>query len=50
MAHTPRKQRKLPKDIAQRSDHDIMEKVFGKRIMKEVDKLVSERSQDTENK
>ena len=28
----------------QRSDHEIMEKIFGKRVMKKVDELVSERS------
>ena len=47
MAQTPKKRKKrlLPRDITQRSDHEIMEKLFGKRIMKEVDKLAEERSE-----
>ena len=44
------KKRKLPKDITERSDHEIMEKLFGKRVMKKVDELVAERSEEPENK
>ena len=52
MAHTLKKSKKrlLPKDITQRTGHEIMEKIFGKRAMKEVDKLVEERSEDAEEK
>ena len=38
----------MPKDAFERSDHDLMECIFGKRIMKEVDKIVDERSKDAE--
>ena len=52
MAHTLKKSKKrlLPRDITQRTGHEIMEKIFGKRAMKEVDKLVEERSEDVEEK
>ena len=29
-------------------DHDLMEKIFGKRAMKEIDKVVESRSETTE--
>ncbi len=39
----PRKRkRKLPKDILERDDRYLMECIFGKRIMKELDKITSE--------
>ena len=53
MAQKPKKKKKrnlLPKDIAGRPDHEIMERVLGKRVMKEVDKIVEERSEESENK
>ena len=53
MAQKPKKKKKkrlLPKDILERSDHDAMEKLFGKRIMNKVDALVADRSEDPENK
>ena len=50
MTQTPKKKDKLPKDIAERPDHEIMEKLFGKRVMKKVDALVAERSEDVETK
>jgi len=50
MAQKPKKKRKLPKDIAERPDHEIMERLFGKRVMKKVDALVAERSEEPENK
>ena len=34
-----RKLRKLPEDITERPDREVMEKVFGKRVLKEVDKV-----------
>ena len=40
----------LPKDILERSDHEVMEKLFGKRVMKKVDEIVQERSQDRKTK
>ena len=50
MAQTPKKIRRLPKNIAERPGHEIMERIFGKRVMREVDSLVAERSQDSEKK
>ena len=53
MAQTPKKRKKkrlLPKDILEQSAHEIMETLFGKRVMKEVDKLVAERSEGVVNK
>ena len=37
-----KKKRKLPKNITERSDHEVMERVFGKRAMREIDALVIE--------
>ena len=50
MAQAPKKKYKLPKDLSSLSDHDLMERIFGKRIMKEVDNLVIENSEVVENK
>ncbi len=50
MAQKPKKKRKLPKDIAERTDREIMERLFGKRVMKEVDKLTKEEPETVENK
>ena len=41
MAQTPKKRRKLPKDIESRPDSEVIELIFGKRIKKaakEIDK------------
>ena len=37
MAQPSRQKRGLPKDITQRSDRELMEKVSGKRVMRAVD-------------
>ena len=34
-----RKRRKLPKNITERPDREVMERIFGKRVRKEVDKV-----------
>ena len=39
MAQKPKKKRKLPKDITERPDREVMEKLFGKRVLKEVEKV-----------
>ena len=44
MTQTPRKKRKLPKNATELPDRELMEKLFGKRVMKKVDALVAERS------
>ena len=36
------RKRKLPKDILERDDRYLMECIFGKRLMKELDKITSE--------
>lgn len=50
MAQKPKKKDKLPKNITERPDHEIMERLFGKRVMKKVDALVEERSEDPQPK
>ena len=47
MPHTPKTNRSIDK-LLTLPDHDLMEKIFGKRIMKELDKEVAERSDDLE--
>ena len=42
MTKTQKKKRKLPKNIAERPDHEVMERVVGKRAMREIDALVTE--------
>ena len=32
----------MPRNIAERTDAEIMEKIFGKRVKKELDKLVTQ--------
>ena len=42
MKNHPKKKRarSVPKSITSKSGHEIMETIFGKRIMREVDKIV----------
>ena len=47
MIQTPRKVRKR-RPRPDETDHDMMERLFGKRIMKKVDRVVEERSQVVE--
>ena len=42
MPDKTKKKRKLPKNIAERPDHEVMERVVGKRAMREIDALVAE--------
>ena len=49
MGQAPKKRkRRLPKNATELPAHDLMERIFGKRIMKEVDRIVAERSDDAE--
>ena len=49
MGQAPKKKkRRLPKNATKLPAHDLMERIFGKRIMKEVDRIVAERSDDAE--
>ena len=49
MDQTPKRKRRLPKNVAELTGHEAMERIFGKRVMKEVDALVTERSDEAEN-
>ncbi len=40
MAQAPKKKKKLPKDIESRTDSEVIELIFGKRIKKALDKEV----------
>ena len=40
--------KKKIKKMLELPDHDLMEKIFGKRAMKEIDRLVGGRSDDAE--
>ena len=50
MSQNPPRKRKLPKDALEKDDHDLMECIFGKKVMKEVDKVVAERSKKVDDK
>ncbi len=39
----PKKKPLLPKDIATRTDREIMTRIFGKRVMNEVDRVLQEK-------
>ena len=41
-----KRKRKLPKDAFEQDDRYLMECIFGKRIMKAVDKIVDRKSKD----
>lgn len=40
MTQAPKKKRLLPKDIVERDDNDIAERVFGKRVKQELDREI----------
>ena len=48
MGQSSKEKDELKKEDLELSGHDLMEKIFGKRVMKEVDKIVGERSKDAE--
>ena len=48
MSQSPKEKDELKKEDLELPGHDLMEKIFGKQVMKEVDKLVDERSKDFE--
>ena len=53
MTETPRKRRKrkrtLPANIAEKTDREIMETVFGKRVMGKVDDALAEQNATTDD-
>ena len=42
MPDKTKKKRLLPKNITERPDHEVMERVVGKRAMREIDALVND--------
>ena len=51
MTQTPKKKRrKLPRNALELSDHDLMEKIVGKRVMKAVDDELAKQSESAETK
>ncbi len=39
MAQTPKKKRRLPKNIVDKPDSEVAEKLFGKRAKRELDRI-----------
>ena len=39
MPSAPRQPRRLPRDIAERTDHDVIEFLFGKKAAAEIERL-----------
>lgn len=48
MNQAPEKEQELKKEYLELPDHDLMEKIVGREVMKEVDKIVEDRSKDSE--
>ena len=44
-----KKRRKLPKNIVEKPDREVMTRIFGKRIIKKVDQVLDEHSKSPEN-
>ncbi len=42
MAKSPPKRRLLPKDITEKPDREVMERIFGKRAMRKVDETLQD--------
>ena len=42
MAQAPKKKRLLPKNIAEKSDSEVAEKLFGKKAKQELDRLIND--------
>ena len=49
MAQTPKK-RKLPRNALELPDHEFLEKIVGKRVMKAVDAELAKESESVETK
>ena len=49
MDQAPKRKRRLPKNVAELPGHEAIERIFGKRVMKQVDALVAERSDEPED-
>ena len=43
MTHTRRKKDRLPKDVRALKDDEVMEKVFSKKVVKELKKVVDDK-------
>ena len=46
MRKSPKEKKLIPKDLAKRSDHEIMEIVLGKRVMRVVDAVLAEHNRE----
>lgn len=44
-----KRRRKVPQNIAEKTDREIMETVLGKRVMKEVDRLLADHNATTDD-
>ena len=42
MAQAPKKKKLLPKNIAAKSDSEVVEKLFGKKAKRELDRLIDD--------
>ncbi len=42
MAHLPKRKRRLPRNIAERPDTEVIERIFGKRTKREMDRIAKE--------
>jgi hypothetical protein len=49
MTQKPKKKRKLPKDITERSDHEALEKILGKRVVKKLDEIAKDDPEEASN-
>ena len=50
MAQNPKKKRKLPRNALELPDHEFLEKIVGKRVMKAVDAELAKESESVETK
>ena len=44
----PKRRRKIPRNIVEKTDREIMETVFGKRVLKKVDEVLSEQNEQAD--
>ena len=42
MAHLPKRKRRLPRNIAERPDTEVIERIFGKLTKREMDRIAKE--------
>ena len=42
MSHPPKRKRRLPRNITERSDTEVIERIFGKRTKREMERIAKE--------